>query len=319
MANAITRWTSSRGSAPGNDISVAIGFQPQVGCGDIVVTTNVANVGDANVTVQVIANSVANLYGVQAYLQYDSSKLNLSNIALGPGLLPEVNVATSQPGNQINFQFSQLSPTLPVTGSGIVLATLSFTATAPGVANIEFRPSATTLFSDNNGFSIGPATKTNGSITVSAPVSTGSVTGNILLQARSNHSGATAQIDPSGGPISPATTSTGAFTISSVSIGAHPTLQAVMLGYLKAVKPFTVAAGINPAGTVTLLGGDANMDNTINVLDLSFIAARYLQTGPVYAPVAPSTTPDINGDNVVNILDLSVTAANYLQTTQVWP
>ncbi|MBK7726522.1 MAG: right-handed parallel beta-helix repeat-containing protein [Dehalococcoidia bacterium] len=304
----------------GNDTSVAIGFQPQVGCGDIVVTTNVANVGDANVTVQVIANSVANLYGVQAYLQYDSSKLNLSNIALGPGLLPEVNVATSQPGNQINFQFSQLSPTLPVTGSGIVLATLSFTATAPGVANIEFRPSATTLFSDNNGFSIGPATKTNGSITVSAPVSTGSVTGNILLQARSNHSGATAQIDPSGGPISPATTSTGAFTISSVSIGAHPTLQAVMLGYLKAVKPFTVAAGVNPAGTVTLLGGDANMDNTINILDLSFIAARYLQTGPVYAPVAPvGTTPDINGDNVVNILDLSVTAANYLKTTQVWP
>ncbi|MBK9344213.1 MAG: hypothetical protein IPN07_14545 [Dehalococcoidia bacterium] len=180
----------------GNDTSVAIGFQPQVGCGDIVVTTNVANVGDANVTVQVIANSVANLYGVQAYFQYDSSKLNLSNIALGPGLLPEVNVATSQPGNQINFQFSQLSPTLPVTGSGIVLATLSFTATAPGVADIEFRPSATTLFSDNNGFSIGPATKTNGSITVSAPVSTGSVTGNILLQGRSNHSGATAQIDP---------------------------------------------------------------------------------------------------------------------------
>ena len=62
------------------------------------------------------------------------------------------------------------------------------------------------------------------------------------------------------------------------------------------------------------------MDNTINILDLSFIAARYLQTGPVYAPVAPvGTTPDINGDNVVNILDLSVTAANYLKTTQVWP
>ncbi|MBK7327912.1 MAG: hypothetical protein IPI85_02100 [Dehalococcoidia bacterium] len=234
----------------GNDISVALGFQPQVGCGDIVVTYQRCHVVDANVTVQVIANSVANLYGVQAYLQYDSSKLNLSNIALGPGLLPEVNVATSQPGNQINFQFSQLSPTLPVTGSGIVLATLSFTATAPGVADIEFRPSATTLFSDNNGFSIGPATKTNGSITVSAPVSTGSVTGNILLQARSNHSGAAADRSP---PVArfARNLTTGAFTVSSVSIGAHPTLQAVMLGYLKAVKPFTVAAGINPAGTVT--------------------------------------------------------------------
>ncbi|MBK9546902.1 MAG: hypothetical protein IPO51_13865 [Dehalococcoidia bacterium] len=146
------------------------------------------------------------------------------------------------------------------------------------------------------------------------------MTGNILLQGRSNHSGATAQIDPLLGPISPATTLTGAFTISSVSIGAHPTLQAVMLGYLKAVKPFTVAAGVNPAGTVTLLGGDANMDNTINVLDLSLIAARFGQTGPVWVPaVIPTNTPDINGDNVVNILDLSVTAANFAKVTQVWP
>ena len=79
-----------------------------------------------------------------------------------------------------------------------------------------------------------------------------------------------------------------------------------MIGYLKAVKPFPVAAGANPAGSVTLLGGDANMDDTINILDLSYIAARYLQSGPVYAPVAPAgTTPDINGDGIVNILDLS--------------
>ena len=109
---------------------LTIGFQPVSGCGDIVVTNSAGNVGNT-VSVQVIANNVVDLYGVQAYLQYDSSKLNLSNIILGPGLSPEVNVATSQPGNQINFQFSKLAPTLPKTGSGFVLATLEFTATAP--------------------------------------------------------------------------------------------------------------------------------------------------------------------------------------------
>jgi len=137
------------------------------------------------------------------------------------------------------------------------------------------------------------------------------VTGTILLQGRTNHSGATAQIDPLGGPISPATSSVGAFTISGVSVGVHPVLEAVMLGYLKAVKPFTVAAGPNAAGTVTLIGGDANMSGNINILDLSLIAAYFGQS-PTYSPaLAPNTTPDINGDNVVNILDLSLTAANF--------
>lgn len=309
----------------GNDTSPAIGFQPQTGCGDIVVTNNTANVGD-NVTVQVIANNVADLYGVQAFLQYDSSKLNFSGITLGPGLAPEFGVAMSQPGNQINFSFTQQAPTLPVSGSGIVLATLQFTATAPGVAAIEFRTTPQTLFSDDNGFSIGPATKTNGAITVSAPAGTGSVTGTILLQGRSNHSGASADIDPAlippfAGSPTALTTSSGAFTLSSVSIGSH-TIQGRMIGYLLASKSIAVAAGANSAGSVTLLGGDANMDQVINILDLSYIAARYLQTGPVYSPVAPAnTTPDINGDNVVNILDLSLTASNYLKTSAAnpWP
>lgn len=314
----------------GNDTSPAIGFQPQVGCGDIVVTSNSGNVGDT-ISVQVVANNVANLYGVQAFLQYDSSKLNLSNIILGGGLTPGVTppynpLNLSQSGNQINFAYSQQAPTAPVSGSGIVLATLQFTATAPGVAAIQFRSTPQTLLSDNNGFSIGPATQTNGAITVSAPPPSGSVTGTILLQGRSNHSGATAEIDPpafpgSGSPTA-TTSSSGAFTLTGVATGSR-TIQGRMIGYLLASKSLTVNAGANSAGaTVTLLGGDANMDQVINILDLSFIAARYLQSGPVYSPVAPpNTTPDINGDNVVNILDLSLTASNYLKTSAAnpWP
>ncbi len=303
----------------GVDTSPAIGFQPQTGCGDMVVTNNTANVG-GSVSVQVIANNVVNLYGVQAFLQYDSSKLLLTNVVLGNGLLPEVIVPMSQPGNQVNFSFSQQGPTAPVTGTNVLLATLTFTATAPGAALVEFRTTPTTILADNNGFTMGPATKTNGTIAITSAPPSGDVSGKILLQGRSNHSGATAEIDPSGGPISGPTDTLGNFTITGVSLGSHSAIQAVMLGYLKAVKPVTVGLGSNPAGTVTLLGGDANMDNFINILDLSFIAARFGQAGPVYSPVAPvNTTPDINGDNVVNILDLSVTAANFGKTTQVWP
>lgn len=306
----------------GVDTSSAIGFQPQTGCGDMVVTNNTANVG-GSVSVQVIANNVVNLYGVQAFLQYDSSKLLLTNVVLGNGLLPEVIVPMSQPGNQINFSFSQQGPTLPVTGTNVLLATLTFTATAPGAALVEFRTTPTTILSDNNGFTMGPATKTNGTITITSAPPSGDVSGKILLQGRSNHSGATAEINPGpfpavGSPLA-TTTTTGDFTINTVPVGSQ-VIRARMTGYLLASKAISVVTGANAAGTVTLLGGDANMDQAINLLDLSFIAGRYLQTGPVYVPAAAAgTTPDINGDNVVNILDLSLTASNYLKTSVLYP
>ncbi len=207
-----------------------------------------------------------------------------------------------------------IAPNPAASGSGLVLATLTFGAVGAGTANVAVSPGA--VFSTDQGFQIGPNAVVNDSIIISGAATT--VNGTILLQGRTNHSGATAQIDPPGGPISPATSSVGGFTISGPSVGAH-TLEAVMLGYLKAVKPFGVAAGANAAGSVTLIGGGANMSGTINILDLSLVAAYFGQS-PAYAPpLAPNTTPDINGDNVVNILDLSVTAANYLKTTQVWP
>ncbi len=302
----------------GVDTSPVVGFQPAFGCGDIaIVAPTTANVGDTGINVQVVANNAVNLYGVQVYIAYDP-QLALTGVVLGPGLNPAyVALNTASPGI-VSFSYTQQAPGAPVSGSGIVLATLTFGAVSSGTANIGYQVGPTTLFSNDQGFPIGPNSLVTDSIVVSGPATT--VTGTILLQGRSNHSGATAQIDPSGGPISGPTNSSGAFTITGVSVGAHPTLQAVMLGYLKAVKPFNVSAGSNPAGTVTLLGGDANMDNIINVLDLSFIAARFGQSGPVYSPVAPAnTTPDINGDNVVNILDLSVTAANFAKVTQVWP
>lgn len=311
----------------GVDTSPAIGFQPQTGCGDMVVTNNTANVG-GSVSVQVIANNVVNLYGVQAFLQYDSSKLLLTNVVLGNGLLPEYVVPMSQPANQVNFSFSQQFPTAPVTGTNVLLATLTFTATAPGAALVEFRTTPTTILSDNNGFSIGPATKTNGTITITSAPPSGDVSGKILLQGRSNHSGATAEINPPphtppapaipGNPLA-TTTTTGDFTINTVPVGSQ-VIRARMLGYLLASKTVGVLTNANAAaGTVVLLGGDANMSGAITIADLSLIAGYFGQIGTFTPTPAPNTTPDINGDGVVSILDLSLTAGNYGQLgPKVW-
>ncbi len=304
----------------GVDASPVIGFQPVFGCGDIeIVAPATANVGDTGIAVQVVGNNAINLYGVQVTITYDP-QLVLTGYTLGPTLgpgfplVPTPFLLVNVPGS-LTFAFTQIAPNPAASGSGLVLATLTFGAVGAGTANVAVSPGA--VFSNDQGFQIGPNAVVNDSIIISGAATT--VNGTILLQGRTNHSGATAQIDPPGGPISPATSSVGGFTISGPSVGAH-TLEAVMLGYLKAVKPFGVAAGANAAGSVTLIGGDANMSGTINILDLSLVAAYFGQS-PAYAPpLAPNTTPDINGDNVVNILDLSLTAANFGSVgPTVWP
>ena len=63
-------------------------------------------------------------------------------------------------------------------------------------------------------------------------------------------------------------------------------------------------------GTVKVtIPGDVNGDGVINILDVSVIAAYWLQT----VPPAPSNA-DVNCDGVINILDVSVCAAHWLQT-----
>lgn len=299
----------------GLDTSPAVGFQPAFGCGDIeVIAPPTATVGDTGITVQVVANNAANLYGVQVQVTY-GSELVLTNRTLGPGLPPTfVGLNTHSPG-VLTFAFTEQSPGLPVSGSGIVLATLTFSAVSGGTANITITP-ASALFSNNLGFPIGPDAIVNDSITVSGAATT--VAGTILLQGRSNHSGATAEINPLpfpgvGSPLA-TTSNAGAFTITGVTPATTPVIRARMLGYLLAQKTLPlISVGPNSAGaTVTLLGGDADMSGKINVLDLSVVASYFGQTGPGWSPAfLPNTTADINGDNVVNILDLSLTAANF--------
>lgn len=304
----------------GTDTSPLVGFQPAVGCGDIsVVAPPTANVGDT-ITVDIVANNAEDLYGFQASLSY-TGQLSLAGVAVGPGFTPAyIGPYSSSPG-VVTFAYTRQNPNSPVTGAAPVIAKVTFNVVAGGTANLTINP-AGTLYSNNQGFPIGPNSITNDSITVTATGFT--VTGTILLQGRTNHSGATAEFDapafPGNGSPAVLTDSAGAFTANTgLSAGSH-TIRGRMIGYLLATKSITVNAGSNAAGTVTLVGGDANMSGTINVLDLSLIAGYFGQIAPFAPAPLANTTPDINGDNVVNILDLSLTAANYGQVgPTVWP
>jgi hypothetical protein len=62
---------------------------------------------------------------------------------------------------------------------------------------------------------------------------------------------------------------------------------------------------------VTLLGGDINGDNTIDIRDLSYVAYHF---------GGPDAQSDINGDGRVDILDLTLIAGNFgTKGPTLWP
>ena len=85
---------------------------------------------------------------------------------------------------------------------------------------------------------------------------------------------------------------------------------------LKVVDDNRADAGVYQEGfdttTLTLtapLGGDANLDGSVNVSDLAVLAAHYRKNYSGWA------NADFNGDGVVDVKDLAILAANYRQTS----
>ena len=128
------------------------------------------------------------------------------------------------------------------------------------------------------------------------------VAGTVLLQGRSAHDGTAIYLSGqpcisslSGNQV--ATTNTqGYFQLQPGQTGQC--LWAVRPGFLSAQK----AAPSGLLGTITLLGGDINNDNWINIFDIAAVAGRYGGNDPL---------ADFNGDRTVNIFDLVIAAVNY--------
>jgi hypothetical protein len=54
-----------------------------------------------------------------------------------------------------------------------------------------------------------------------------------------------------------------------------------MPGYLYATKSISVSEGqTKDLGSITLLGGDANNDNIVNIFDLVLVGGNYDKRGP---------------------------------------
>lgn len=126
-------------------------------------------------------------------------------------------------------------------------------------------------------------------------------TGTVALQGRTDHSGVVVA-NTAGEQVE--TAADGYFAII-----AQDRLNFKFPGYLAAQADLPQSTAVNQPeaeaaklGTFSLLAGDVNGDNTIDILDLAYLAQRYQST---------DTTADLNADGMVNILDLALIAGNY--------
>jgi len=147
-----------------------------------------------------------------------------------------------------------------------------------------------------------PAPTATETPTARPPAGTGTVTGRVVLEGRSNHAGVQLSIDGHSG----STGEDGTFRIEQVPGGTHR-LQAQMAGYLRYGLS---ALSLQPGGVATvpdilLRAGDVNGDDQVDLFDLVAVSTRY-GTRP-----SGSMAEDLNGDGEVNLFDLVLVGKNY--------
>jgi hypothetical protein len=158
-------------------------------------------------------------------------------------------------------------------------------------------------FTDLDGQDYPPSALNHGTIFARLP---GQIRGRVLLQGRSEHGNT--QVSGSLAPMRvnrSYTASDGSFMLTATHGEGFYTLSASAVGYLTAEgsRPVKLAVGSEVAlAPITLLGGDINGDNVIDIRDLSYVAYHF---------GGPDAQSDVNGDGQVDILDLTLIAGNF--------
>jgi len=151
----------------------------------------------------------------------------------------------------------------------------------------------------------------SGGWVLAARVAATTVTGRVLLQGRTDYSGATVQI----GAQNATTATDGSFAVADAPAGTQD-VTARKAGFLSArgVAVQIAAGQTTLLADVTLLAGDINEDDRINIFDLVQLAVAYGSCPPADPRL------DLTGDHCVNIFDLVLLAGNYGQQGPLpWP
>ena len=272
----------------------------------------------SEVLVELVVSGASDLYGCQVSIAFDAARLQVRDADGNPGngvqvsagelfqtAYQAVNLADNGAGT-ISFAASLQRPAPPVNGSGS-LVRIVFTAVGSGAATISI---AAAVLADSDGYvlehTVGPA------VTI-AVGDVGFISGRVLLQGRTAHAGTLVYA----GPYSALTDDTGAFRIA-LPPGAHE-VRTRAPRYLDALRVgVSVQIGQETAlAAAKLLGGDANDDGMVNIIDLSIIGAAF---GSSTGSARWDERADINGDGFVNICDMTLATSNFGRVEPLpWP
>lgn len=279
------------------------------------------------------------LDGAQVYVNFAPAYLQVLSVIPDLTAFPDIvsGPAWDNVAGHVDYVAGRLSGTLP-TGSFRV-ATIRFSGIAPVGGTLvqfayhppsrdtkvtyqalEWRPTGVSsiILINPSGGATPTITKTptrtatpTQTPTPTATVPTGpsgTVTGRVILEGRTNHSGATVTV----GGRSAVTAADGTFTVTNVPVGLH-TARASKQSYLYAEKADVLVTngGVTNLPDVGLYGGDCTGDGIADVYDMVIVGMAYEATpgDPHWNPTA-----DINGDNLVDIVDLMMIGINYEKT-----
>jgi hypothetical protein len=181
------------------------------------------------------------------------------------------------------------------------IATVTWTARREGKSVIAIAKNST--FITAAGDRLTPDATYDGVVFARAP---GTMHGRVRLQGRQNHAGASIS-----GALSKlrsdaaVTDESGRFAIATSHGEGFYTIVVAKQGYLTAESERPVKMTVDAVvdlGEITLVGGDVNGDNEIDVRDLAYVAWHFDERDP---------KADINGDGIVDIFDLSLIAGNF--------
>ena len=270
------------------------------------VAVTLTSVG-ATATVDLSLNGAQNLGGYELDLGFDPAVVAIDKVeglATTPGRTwaslpvssdPNVTFVTLQSG-LISFGAYSYGDQTQGSNGNVPLARVTVRAVGSGVTSLHI---ARFLAADVNAQTTTP-TLADAPVTVTFSNQV-VVSGRVTTPVRPDSGGIRVQTDN-------ATTFTlpdGSFTILTTP-GPH-TLTASHSGHLSSSKDMTIgASGVVQAGSTTLVAGNANTDDAIDLFDLTLVAGQYDKTVPPGNPQA-----DINEDLRINLTDLVLVAGNY--------
>ena len=219
----------------------------------------------------------------------------------GDGQVVTTNQADNAAGRLVLALAAGKGPAIQQTDTWKKIATITWVGRQEGNSVVAVQ--SATNFASEDGRRIAPDAAHNGTLFVRQP---GKITGTVKVQGRQAGSGVVVSSLLSKTNVDQAQTDrNGRFVIVTSHGEGFYTLLATMPGYLSATGERPVKVTVGSAidlGTVTLLGGDVNGDDRVDIRDLSYIAWHFDQA---------DTQADFNQDGRVDILDLTLTAGNF--------